>query len=76
MLDPHSNEQVMFSVQEWMRGGSLDIQLWDVSYTAITWRQRLQWARDIAEGMAFMHSKATSLSLSLLIQAFSLRRLG
>ena len=41
--------EVVFCVQEFMSGGSLDCQLWHTPVASVTWPERVQWACDIAE---------------------------
>lgn len=43
-----------------MTGGSIDRALWEPKPTpreSLSWQTRVQWASDIAEGMAFIHSR-------------------
>lgn len=48
------DEQVVFVVQEYMSGGSIDKPLWGTARHTLTW---LTWACDVAEAMAFIHEK-------------------
>lgn len=54
--DPNGRP-LLFTVQEFMSGGSLDKPLWGTPRDSLTWEQRLGWATDTAEGMAFIHEK-------------------
>jgi len=47
---------LLFSVQEFLSGGSIDKALWGTPTESLTWENRVQWAYDIANGMAFIHS--------------------
>ena len=48
---------VVFSVQEYMSGGSLDRHLWDTPLLSVPWARKLQWAFDTAEGMHVIHTR-------------------
>lgn len=48
---------VVFMVQEYQSGGSLNNRLWGQPLASVTWMERLQWALDTAEGMQFIHQK-------------------
>lgn len=39
-----------------MSGGSLDTRLWDKEWHTVSMQERLGWACDTAEGMAYIHS--------------------
>jgi len=57
---PHPSDPsipILFTVMEYMSGGSLNYRLWDKPHQSVTWRERLTWALDTAEGMAFIASK-------------------
>ena len=51
------DEPVLFMVQEYMDGGSIDNYLHSTPRTFLTWAQRIQWAEDIAQGLEFIHGK-------------------
>jgi len=55
--DANTGEELLFMCQEFVSGGSIDRALWGTEFESITWQQRVQWACDIAEGMAFIHGK-------------------
>lgn len=57
--DPRLGEEVLFMCQEFATGGSIDKALWGTSLDSLTWQHRVQWACDIAEGMAFIHCKVS-----------------
>lgn len=48
---------MLFMVQEYMSGGSIDGRLWDQPLESLSEFQRLVWACDIAEGMAVIHQR-------------------
>ena len=50
-------EPVLFMVQEYMSGGSIDRRLWDQPLDSLSDEHRLVWACDIAEAMAFIHQR-------------------
>ena len=50
----------LFVVQEYMSGGSIDRRLWNPEpqpLSSLSELERLVWACDISEGMAFIHQK-------------------
>ena len=57
MTDPHSSIETLFTVHEFMSGGSLDSRLWHQPLDSVTWRERLTWACDVAEGMEHIHHR-------------------
>jgi len=56
MMDAEMGE-ILFTVQEFVSGGSMDRRLWGTRLDSVSWHERLQWARDTATAMAYMHSK-------------------
>ena len=54
-------EEVLFTVQEYLTGGSVDTALWHTPHggttSPISWKVKLQWARDSAEGLAYIHQR-------------------
>ena len=60
MREPRTGEMVLFTVQDYMSGGSIDRRLWHTARDSVTWTERLQWARDIAEGMRAIHERGYS----------------
>jgi len=42
---------------EFMSGGSLNNRLWNTPLSSVSWDEKVVWARDAAEGMAFIHTK-------------------
>ena len=57
MYDEHNQGNVLFQVEEYLSGGSLDTRLWGTSFSSVTWGERLQWACDTAEGMNAIHQR-------------------
>lgn len=57
MVDPNSSMPVLFIVQEYVSGGSIDSRLWDKPRESVTDWERITWACDTAEGMCFIHSR-------------------
>ena len=52
---PHPSDPsipILFTVMEYMSGGSLNYRLWDKPHQSVTWRERLTWALDTAEAIA------------------------
>ena len=50
IYDDRFNQEVLFIVQEYVTGGSINNALWNTPLDSLTWDTRLQWASDIAEG--------------------------
>jgi len=46
-----------FTVQEYLNGGSIDKRLWETPRASVEWAERITWASDVAEAMAFIHSR-------------------
>merc|ERR1711871_720789 len=57
MWDQKNQGYVVFAVQEFMSGGSLNTRLWGKPFQSVAWSERVQWALDTAEGVCFIHSK-------------------
>jgi len=60
MFVPEWDCTTLFIVQEFMSGGSIDGALWHPNPTqrdSLSWKERVQWASDIAEAMAFIHAQ-------------------
>ena len=57
LYDERFDQNVLFIVQEFASGGSINNALWNTRPESLTWNTRLQWASDIAEGMAFIHER-------------------
>jgi len=57
MHDDSTHIDTLFTVQEFMAGGSLDTRLWGEPLQSVTWLERLTWACDVAEGMAHIHMR-------------------
>jgi len=47
----------LLMVQEYMSGGSIDRRLWKTPPESLSWKDKLRWGSDIAEGMAFIHHR-------------------
>ena len=50
-----SGGMVLFNVQEYMSGGSIDSRLWHTPYVSVSEEERVRWAVDTAEAMCFIH---------------------
>jgi len=57
IYDPRFGQQVLFIVQEFATGGSINNALWNTPLDSLSWDTRLQWANDIADGMGFIHDR-------------------
>merc|ERR1712195_283190 len=55
MSEPTHGFRVLFTVQEFMSGGSLDQRIWNQPLDSVTWAEKLRWCKDTAKGMAFVH---------------------
>jgi serine/threonine protein kinase len=40
-----------------MSGGSLNNRLWNTPLESVSWDEKIRWALDAAEGMAFIHKR-------------------
>merc|ERR1712072_1486296 len=57
IMHPQLQDPVLFLVQEFMSGGSLDKRLWHTPLSSVSWTERMQWLSDVAEGLQHIHSQ-------------------